>query len=108
VSTDTIKKSDKFLPASEFLSGSQGLVDESINQHHAIHFDELIEESVLRFQSVTMKNLTVMGTTYIFNNTQAEEFRLRSEVCTIHKNLLSAVKKRKKNKAMQQRNFVVE
>ena len=93
VSTDTIKKPDKFLPASEFLPGSQGLVDESVNQHHAIHFDELIEESVLRFQSVTVKDLTVMGTTYIFNNTQAEEFRLRSEVCTIHKNLLSAVKK---------------
>lgn len=90
---DTIKKADKFLPASEFLPGSQGLVDESVNQHHAIHFDELIEESVLRFQSVTVKDLTVMGTTYIFNNTQAEEFRLRSEVCTIHKNLLSAVKK---------------
>ena len=98
VSTDTIKKPDKFLPASEFLPGSQGLVDESVNQHHAIHFDELIEESVLCFQSVTVKDLTVMGTTYIFNNTQAEEFRLRSEVCTIHKNLLSAVKKRKKIK----------
>ena len=95
---DTIKKADKFLPASEFLPSSQGLVDESVNQHHAIHFDELIEESVLRFQSVTVKDLTVMGTTYIFNNTQAEEFRLRSEVCTIHKNLLSAVKKRKKIK----------
>jgi len=85
VSTDTIEQTDELFPSCEFLPGSQSLIDESINKNHVIDFDELIEESVLRFQSVTMKDLTVMGTTYIFNNTQAEEFRLRSEVCTVHK-----------------------
>lgn len=93
VSTDTIEQTDELFSSREFLPGSQSLIDESINKNHVIDFDELIEQSILRFQSVTVKDLTVMGTTYIFNNTQAEEFRLRSEVCTIHKNLLSAVKK---------------
>ena len=44
-----------------------------------IHFNKFIQERVLGFQSIAMQYLTFVAASYVFNYTQAVQFRLAED-----------------------------
>ena len=70
----TIKKPDEFLALCVSLASCQSFIDKGVHKHKMIPDNEVIQNLILCFQRITMKDLVIVRASDIFADAHSVQF----------------------------------